>query len=261
MRRWSTVAVGQLSVTGRGEHAAAVGALARHDVRATWFVLGWTAARFPDLVRAIYDGGHELATHGFWHRLVYRQTREEFADDLGRSLDALRAAAPNATVLGYRAPSFSITRDSQWALEVLAASGLKYDSSIVPIAGHDLYGMPDAPERPHRLESGLWEIPVSTVRRLGRTWPVGGGGYFRLLARTRSHAGPFVGCIARASRLPCTFIRGSSTPSNRASPCAAWKSALPSLSEPEKDRIAARTAARRIPFLAVPRCLPRPLAV
>lgn len=166
-------------VTANTERLLAL--LERRRVRATWFVLGWTAQRFPELVRRIHDAGHELATHGFWHRLVYRQSPEEFVEDVRCSLAALSAAVPDAMILGYRAPSFSITQQSAWALEILAANGLRYDSSIVPIAGHDLYGVPSAPRVAHRLDVGIWEIPVSTVRCMGRNWPAGGGGYFRLL--------------------------------------------------------------------------------
>ena len=94
-----------------------LGLLERRRVRATWFVLGWAAQRFPQLVRRIHDAGHELATHGFWHRLVYRQTPEEFAEDIRCSLTALSAAAPDAVIRGYRAPSFSMTSPAPWRLE------------------------------------------------------------------------------------------------------------------------------------------------
>ena len=158
--------------------------LDRHKVRATFFVLGWVADRQPEVVREIAAAGHEIGTHGYWHELIYRQSRDAFADDLARSLDALRRAqadgGPERPVLGYRAPSFSITRRSLWALEVLAEQGLRYDSSIFPLAGHDRYGIADAPRFAHRPLPGLWEFPASTLRRLGRNWPVAGGGYFRL---------------------------------------------------------------------------------
>lgn len=150
------------------------------SVKATFFVLGWVAERFPGLVAAIAAAGHEIATHGYGHQLVYRQTPEQFADDIQRSLAAIRAAA-EVEVLGYRAPSFSITPQSQWALPTLVNAGLRYDSSIFPIAGHDLYGMPNASRFASRVLPQLVEIPVSTVRVLGKNWPVAGGGYFRFL--------------------------------------------------------------------------------
>lgn len=151
------------------------------DVRATFFILGWVAERQPDLVREIADGGHEIASHGYGHQLVYRQSPDEFAADVGRSLEVIAAACPAAKVRGYRAPSFSIVKGSQWALDVLLAAGMKYDSSVFPIAGHDRYGIPNASRRAHAVREGLLEVPLSTVRLAGRNWPVAGGGYFRLL--------------------------------------------------------------------------------
>ncbi len=161
--------------------------LADSQVRATFFILGWVAERFPHLVVEIASAGHEIATHGYWHELIYRQTPQEFAADLSRSLQVIRAALAaggDATgsipLLGYRAPSFSITRDSLWALDVLRDQGLHYDSSIFPLVAHDRYGIASADRFAHRLDNGLWELPVSTVQLAGRNWPVAGGGYFRL---------------------------------------------------------------------------------
>jgi polysaccharide deacetylase family protein (PEP-CTERM system associated) len=151
-------------------------------VRATFFVLGWVAERFPGLVRQIVSAGHELASHGHHHGLVYDGSSRDFRDDLRRAKAALEAAA-GVPVLGYRAPSFSITRRSMWALDVLISEGYAYDASIYPIH-HDRYGIPDWPRHIHRVDrsgGSLWEVPGSTVR-WGRTnLPVGGGGYFRLL--------------------------------------------------------------------------------
>lgn len=147
--------------------------------RATFFILGWVADSYPDLVREIASRGHEIATHGYWHELIYRQTPQEFEADLRKSLEAIQRSAPGP-ILGYRAPSFSITRDSLWALDILKQNGLRYDSSIFPLVAHDRYGIPDAQRFAHRTDAGIWEFPVSTIR-LGRwNWPVAGGGYFRL---------------------------------------------------------------------------------
>lgn len=158
--------------------------LARFDTRATFFVLGWVAERYPQLVCEIAAGGHEVATHGFWHELIYRQTPQEFAEDLERSLqaiaDALGSKQLRAEVLGYRAPAFSVTRDSLWALDVLSKAGLRYDSSIFPLAAHDRYGIRSSPRFAHHLSNGLFEIPVSTLAVAGQNLPVAGGGYFRL---------------------------------------------------------------------------------
>jgi polysaccharide deacetylase family protein (PEP-CTERM system associated) len=151
-------------------------------VTATFFVLGWVAERHPQLVRRIVAGGHELASHGYAHRLVYDQTPEEFGDDVRRAKGILEAIS-GTPVLGYRAPSYSITRRSMWALDVLLEQGYLYDASIYPIH-HDRYGIPDSPRHPYPVERSLgtiWELPGSTVRLGGQNLPIGGGGYFRLL--------------------------------------------------------------------------------
>jgi polysaccharide deacetylase family protein (PEP-CTERM system associated) len=155
---------------------------ARADIRATFFVLGWVADRHPDLVRRIAAAGHEIASHGYSHRLVYEQTPDQFREDIRRARYAIEAIT-SAPVLGYRAPSYSITARSRWALEVLAEEGYQYDASIYPIR-HDRYGIPDSPRHPYPIETPagtLWEMPASTVR-IGRiNLPIGGGGYFRIL--------------------------------------------------------------------------------
>ncbi len=155
--------------------------LDRHHVRATFFVLGWVAQRHPRLVREIHACGHEIGSHGYWHRLVYQQTPEEFRTDLRRSRDALQETL-GRPVTAYRAASFSITRQSLWALEILVEEGFLADSSVFPIR-HDRYGIPDAEPGPHRLKTpagSLWEFPPSVARFAGINLPVGGGGYFRL---------------------------------------------------------------------------------
>jgi polysaccharide deacetylase family protein (PEP-CTERM system associated) len=158
--------------------------LATHQVRATFFVLGWVADRHPNLVRAITAGGHEIGTHGYWHRLVYEQTPVEFAEDLARSLAAIKRACSDVTVLGYRAPAFSVTKQSLWALDILREQKLTYDSSIFPLAYHDRYGIPDAQRFAHQHRNGLWEFPVSTLRFGQKNVPVAGGGYFRIYPLT-----------------------------------------------------------------------------
>ena len=133
-----------------------------HQVRATFFILGWVAQREPELVREIAAGGHEIATHGYGHRLVYRQTPEEFAEDVRRSIQVIGDAWPDAEIQGYRAPSFSITLQSQWALDILPELGIRYDSSIFPMSGHDLYGIPDALALP--IGSGRNSASFPSVR-------------------------------------------------------------------------------------------------
>jgi polysaccharide deacetylase family protein (PEP-CTERM system associated) len=154
--------------------------LAAYDVRATFFVLGWVADRCPDLVKEIATGGHEIATHGYWHELIYRQTPAEFAADLCRSLAAIGRALNGFQPQGYRAPAFSITEQSLWALDVLRDHRIVYDSSIFPLALHDRYGIKHANRFAHKTWSGVWEFPVSTIRLGNHNWPVAGGGYFRL---------------------------------------------------------------------------------
>jgi polysaccharide deacetylase family protein (PEP-CTERM system associated) len=156
--------------------------VAAADVRATFFVLGWVAERFPDLVARIARDGHEIASHGYSHRLVYDMTPREFAEDIRRA-KALLERISGQPVLGYRAPSYSITRQSLWAFDVLLDEGYVYDASVFPIH-HDRYGIPDAPRFPYRVTraaGSLWELPGSTVRWAGQNLPIGGGGYFRLL--------------------------------------------------------------------------------
>ncbi|MEQ8783520.1 MAG: DUF3473 domain-containing protein [Roseibium album] len=156
--------------------------LARHQVKATFYILGWIAEKVPGLVREIAECGHEVACHGYGHKLVYHQSPQEFRDETRRSKRILEELI-QAPVSSYRAASYSITRESLWALEILAEEGFTTDSSIFPIR-HDRYGLKGGPRQPHlvRLPSGrqLLEFPISTIRALGVYLPVSGGGYFRL---------------------------------------------------------------------------------
>jgi polysaccharide deacetylase family protein (PEP-CTERM system associated) len=152
---------------------------ARHKVQATFFVLGWVADRFPDLVREVERAGHEIGTHGYAHRLLTYMTPEEFRADLMRSLEVLARTATQP-VLGFRAPSFSLTAETLWAVKILQEAGLRYDSSVFPVGFHPDYGMVDAELEPHPLAEGLIELPMGVVEVLGRRVPCSGGGYFRL---------------------------------------------------------------------------------
>jgi len=149
------------------------------DAKATFFTLGWVAERYPHLVRRIADAGHEVASHGYGHERASAQTPEAFLADISLAKAVLEDIV-GEPVKGYRAPSFSIGKSNLWAHECIARAGYSYSSSVYPVK-HDHYGIPDAPRFPYRLESGLMEIPVTTMRWLGRNWPAGGGGYFRLL--------------------------------------------------------------------------------
>ena len=178
----------------------------QYQVRATFFVLGWVAERFPQLVREIAACGHELACHSYWHRPVYRLELEEFRSDTREAKDAIEQAAGHR-VYGYRAPTFSIVLRSLWALDVLRELGFAYDSSIFPIH-HDRYGIPHAPRFPFRLmtPSGpLVEYPITTFRIWGKhNFPVGGGGYLRILPMWYTHLGLH---RAQQERLPLiTYI-------------------------------------------------------
>lgn len=149
-------------------------------VKATFFTLGWVAARYPALIRRIADAGHEVASHGWDHMRVFRMTPVQFADDLRRARIAIEDAGGTA-IKGYRAPSFSIDMRTPWAHEILAEAGYVYSSSVAPVL-HDHYGWPEAPRFAFRplANSDLIELPVTTVRLGGRNFAAGGGGFFRL---------------------------------------------------------------------------------
>jgi polysaccharide deacetylase family protein (PEP-CTERM system associated) len=153
-------------------------------VRGTFFVLGWVAEKSPQLVKHIAAAGHEIACHGHSHQLIYSQTQEVFREETTRAKRHLEDVI-GEPVLGYRAASFSITKDSLWALDTLVDLGFRYDSSIFPIAGHDRYGIPGASVEigPVTAPSGrtLVEFPMSAATFFGVQVPVSGGGYFRIL--------------------------------------------------------------------------------
>jgi polysaccharide deacetylase family protein (PEP-CTERM system associated) len=157
--------------------------LAEYKVQGTFFILTWNSERHPQLVRQIASAGHEIASHGYRHRLVYEQTPAEFREDVRRSKMALEDIV-GQPVLGYRAPSFSLTQASLWAIDVLLDCGFRYDSSIFPVRDR-LYGIPNARRFPFVIraegERELVEFPMTTTRVRERNWPLGGGGYLRLL--------------------------------------------------------------------------------
>ena len=152
--------------------------LATQDTKATFFTLGWIAQRYPQLVRRIVDGGHELASHGYGHERASDLTEAAFLEDITRAKSILEDLG-GVAVRGYRAPSFSIGKGNLWAFDALLTAGYRYSSSIYPIR-HDHYGMPDAPRHAHEVRPGLLEVPITTVRLFDRNLPSSGGGYFRL---------------------------------------------------------------------------------
>ena len=156
------------------------------QVKGTFFILGWVAEREPELVREISHRGHEVACHGYGHELVYAIGPEAFRTDVRRAKQLLEDIS-GVHVAGYRAPSYSITKKSLWALDILVEEGFQYDSSIFPVY-HDTYGMPDAPRYPHTINTSagpIQEFPLTTypIKVLGMEYrmPIAGGGYLRLL--------------------------------------------------------------------------------
>lgn len=151
---------------------------AKHEVKSTFFVLGWVAERFPELIKRMHHEGHEVASHGYAHQRATTQSREEFKQDVMRSKSHLEDLL-GAPVIGYRAPSFSIGYDNEWAFEILKELGFLYSSSTYPVK-HDLYGVPDWPRFAYTRAEGIVEIPIPTLKLWGKQVPIGGGGYFRL---------------------------------------------------------------------------------
>ena len=192
--------------------------LDRWGIKATFFIVGQIAQHNPELVRAIALAGHEVASHSWDHQRVHRLTPTTFREDTRQSKDALEQVT-GRPVLGYRAPTFSIVRQTAWALDVLAEEGMIYDSSIYPVR-HDRYGVPDAPRSPflaRGLQHTILELPPVTLRLPGLNAPMGGGGYFRLfplfmtrwaIRQTLARTSPPSPC--------CTSTPGSSTSSSSA---------------------------------------------
>ncbi len=153
--------------------------LDKHRARATFFTLGWVAERYPQLVRRIVEGGHELASHGFGHARANEQDEESFFADIARAKHILEDIS-GVRVDGYRAPSFSIDARNAWAFDCIKRAGYRYSSSVYPIR-HDHYGMPESPRFAHEVRDDLMEVPVATMRLFDHNFPAGGGGYFRLM--------------------------------------------------------------------------------
>ncbi len=154
------------------------------NIHSTFFVLGWVAERYPELVREIVTHGHELASHGYAHQRATLQSREVFRDDIDRAKKLLEDIS-GKKILGYRAPSYSISTQNLWAHDELLKAGHEYSSSVYPVK-HDLYGIPDAPRFAYRCENGLLEIPITTSKFGSKNIPAGGGGFFRFFPYTFS---------------------------------------------------------------------------
>jgi polysaccharide deacetylase family protein (PEP-CTERM system associated) len=201
----------ELRVEANTERVLAL--LSSAGIQATFFVLGWVAKQCPGLVRTIAEEGHEIASHGYGHRRVCHQSREEFRQDIRRSKGLLEDIC-GTPVMGYRAPSYSISHQCFWAFDELHAAGFSYDSSIFPIR-HDYYGIPDWPRfrslaspdesgswRPSRQDEPgrpqLLELPITTLNLLGVNVPIAGGGYFRLFPYELTRMG-----LERINRKEC----------------------------------------------------------
>jgi len=153
--------------------------LSENDTKATFFCLGWIAREHGPLIRRICDDGHEIACHGYNHQVIYNQTPDAFRKDVAESKKIIEDIT-GKPVLGYRAPTYSITEKTLWALDIIDELGFAYDSSIFPVH-HDNYGIPSAPRFPYRIEGGnLAEFPISTMKLGNINFPIAGGGYFSL---------------------------------------------------------------------------------
>ncbi|MBD3226425.1 MAG: DUF3473 domain-containing protein [Caldithrix sp.] len=155
----------------------------KREVTATFFILGWIARQHPELVKRIAEAGHEIASHGNQHRMLTKMNKDEFREDLKTSKDILQDVI-GQQVIGFRAPTFSLVKETRWAWSVMVDLGFRYDSSVYPI-WHDRYGIPDAPRFAYtafqKNGQSLIEFPMPTLRILGKNIPFGGGGYLRLL--------------------------------------------------------------------------------
>ncbi len=171
------------------------------DIKATFFIVGRIAHDIPTVVREIAQGGHEIGCHSYAHLRVFWVGKDEFREKISSAKHELEDVS-GQRVYGFRAPDFSITDESLWALDALKEIGFIYDSSIYPSGLHDVYGIKEATSSIHRLPNGLIEFPLATIKFLGQRFPFGGGGYFRLYPQLVTRY-----CISRANKhgYPCMF--------------------------------------------------------
>lgn len=173
-----------------------------HDVKATFFLLGWVAEKCPGMIHKITEQGHELASHGYSHVRVHDQQRDEFREDIVKTKQILEDIS-GKSIAGYRAASFSVNKEEHWVHEELMQAGFKYSSSVYPIR-HDLYGIPDGKRYPYKpFDGDLIEVPVTTLEFFGLRIPCGGGGYFRLFPYQLSSW--FIRKINSSEKSPCIF--------------------------------------------------------
>lgn len=154
--------------------------LDKYDAKATFFIVGVVAEKYPDVVKMIAEHGHEIASHGYFHRIVYKVPKQSFIDDVSRSLDILKRTTQKE-ILGYRAPTWSITRNSRWAIEVIKSLGLRYDSSIYPVNVNLLKSL-QLKRFPYKIKDDFIEFPPSTFTLLGYNFPFAGGTFLRFFS-------------------------------------------------------------------------------
>lgn len=183
MEQWDT-----LEVRVKRNTELILNFLNKKRLKATFFFVGWIGERYPELVTQSVQEGHEIASHSYAHKMITKMTPDEFREDLRKSLQILNALS-DQPVIGFRAPTFSITEKTMWALPIMYEEGIRYDSSVFPIY-HDRYGVPDAPREPYVIYKngtrGIWEYPMTTIQLGKFNIPLGGGGYFRLYPLTFS---------------------------------------------------------------------------
>jgi len=150
-----------------------------HNTKATFFILGWIGEKFPEIIYSIESQGHEIATHGYSHSLLTHLNPSQFDEDLEKSIKIIKRYSTQE-VIGFRAPSFSITENTLWALEILKKHGIKYDSSVFPIGFHPDYGIEGSALAPYQILGSLMEFPMSCFEFIGKRFPCSGGGYFRI---------------------------------------------------------------------------------
>lgn len=168
--------------------------LSHHDVHATFFVLGWVAERVPSLISEIENEGHEIAVHGYNHKPLTSMTPEEFEHDLCRTLEALEHCHVQQKIVGYRAPCFTITNRTLWAIPILERYHFRYDSSVFPFGLHPDYGIQDAPLGRYSIGDRLLEFPLTCIELFGKRLPCAGGAYFRFFPYSYTRM-----CIARCN--------------------------------------------------------------
>jgi polysaccharide deacetylase family protein (PEP-CTERM system associated) len=173
--------------------------LDERDIKACFFMVGWVAQRHPEMIRKIDFCGHEIGIHGMMHQHITNQTPRQFQDDITTCIKVVSDII-SKPIEGYRAPSYTVNRETIWALDILREAGILFDSSVYPISGHPVYGLPGAPTFPFRLDNGLYEFPIATFQILNKVLPFASGAYFRLVPY------PVTRALMRTRNKRCEFV-------------------------------------------------------